>query len=77
MEEVYEVFVTYVNICVESPSLKEYLGWSRKDTEDDDVYDNLLYLYKRLKEKTPQIREKNADKLVADPSTLLKRTPLN
>lgn len=58
LEEVYEVFVTYVNICVESPSLKEYLGWSRKDTEDDDVYDNLLYLYKRLKEKTPQIREK-------------------
>ena len=34
LEEVYEVFVTYINICVESPGLKEYLGWSRKDTED-------------------------------------------
>jgi hypothetical protein len=58
LEEVYEVFVTYINICVESPSLKDYLGWSRKDTEDDDVYDNLLYLYKKLKEKTPRIRQK-------------------
>lgn len=58
LEEVYEVFVTYLNICVESPGLKEYLEWSRKDPEDYDVYDNLLHLYEKLKEKTPQIRQK-------------------
>jgi hypothetical protein len=58
LEEVYEVFVSYLNICIESPGLKEYLDWSRKDPEDDDVYDNLLYLYKKLKEETPQIRQK-------------------
>jgi hypothetical protein len=56
LEEVYEVFVTYINICVESEGLKEYLAWSRKSPEDDDVYDNLLNLYKRLKSETPRIR---------------------
>ncbi len=58
LKEVYEVFVTYINICVESPGLKEYLEWSRKDPEDCDVYDNLLHLYERLKAETPKIRRK-------------------
>jgi hypothetical protein len=56
LEEVYEVFVTYINICVESEGLKEYLAWSRKSPEDTDVYDNLLNLYNRLKSETPRIR---------------------
>ena len=56
LEEVYEVFVTYINICVESGGLKEYLAWSRKSQEDTDVYDNLLNLYNRLKSETPRIR---------------------
>jgi hypothetical protein len=58
LEEVYEIFVTYINICVESPGLKEYLKWSRTNPEDDDVYDNLLYLYEKLKKKTPKIRKR-------------------
>jgi len=58
IEEVYEVFVTYINICVESLPLKEYLAWSRKDPQDEDVYDNLFRLYEKLKEETPKIRRK-------------------
>jgi hypothetical protein len=58
LKEVYEAFVTYINICVESPGLREYLQWSRKDPEDDDVYDNLLYIHKKLQGKAPQIRAK-------------------
>jgi hypothetical protein len=60
LEEVYEVFVTYIEICVESAGLKEYLAWSRKDPDDEDVYDNLNRLYKKLKAKGPQIRKKKA-----------------
>jgi len=58
LEEVYEVFVTYINICVESIPLKEYLAWSCKDPQDDDVYDNLFHLYERLKKATPKIRRR-------------------
>jgi len=57
LQEVYEAFVTYINICVESEPLKAYLDWSRKDAEDDDVYDNLLNLYNKLKKETPRIRQ--------------------
>ncbi|MGB7764989.1 MAG: hypothetical protein WBL33_08190, partial [Candidatus Acidiferrales bacterium] len=53
LNEVYEAFVTYINICVESPGLKEYIQYSRKDPEDDDVYDNLLYMHEKLQKKAP------------------------
>lgn len=57
LKEIYEAFVTYVNICVESKPLAEYLKFCRRDEEDDDVYDHLLLLHKKLKRQTPKIRE--------------------
>jgi hypothetical protein len=56
LREIYEAFVTYINICVESQPLRKYLDFSRKDPEDDDVYDHLLRLYQKLKTETPYIR---------------------
>lgn len=58
LEEVYEVFVTYVEICAEAKPLNEYLEWSRSNPEDEDVYDNLFGLYNKLKREGPRIRKK-------------------
>lgn len=62
LREVYEVFVTYINICVESEAMKEYLGYCRRDPSDEDVYDNLLRLYRRLKRAAPKIQRKKRRK---------------
>jgi hypothetical protein len=42
--------------CVESKALKPYLDWSRRDLADDNVYDNVLYLYQKLRQEAPKIR---------------------
>jgi hypothetical protein len=54
LNEVYEVFGEYVNICVNSPGLKEYLKWSTEGPENADVWENLLNLYGKLKGKFPE-----------------------
>jgi hypothetical protein len=64
LKEIYEAFVTYINICVESQPLKEYLDFSRENPEDSDVYDHLLRLYKKLKAETPKIRKAKRSKLM-------------
>jgi hypothetical protein len=64
LREVYEVFVTYINICVESKSMRAYLDYCRRDPGDEDVYDNLLRLYERLRRATPSIRRKKRRKSV-------------
>jgi len=56
LKEVYEAFVTYINICVENSALRAYLEYSRRDPDDDDVYDHLWTIYNKLKERTPKIR---------------------
>jgi hypothetical protein len=55
-EEVYEAFETYFLICVECKALHHYFEWSRADLYDDNVYDNLLTLAKKLKEQGKKIR---------------------
>jgi len=55
-QEVYEAFETYYLICLKSEVLQHYFEWSRRDLDDDDVYDNLLTLAKKLKEKGEKIR---------------------
>jgi hypothetical protein len=52
--EVYEVFGEYLNICVTSQGLKEYLEWSREGLENADVWENLLKLHDKLKGKFPK-----------------------
>ena len=58
LEEVYEAFVTYVTICVESRPLKQFLDWCRDDPEDSDVYDHLLQLYRKLVAEGPRIQKR-------------------
>jgi hypothetical protein len=58
LEEAYEVFVTYINISMENKAIKEYLGWSDKDPNDDDVYDHARALYEKLNEESRKIRAK-------------------
>jgi hypothetical protein len=52
--EVYEVFGEYLNICIESQGLKEYLEWSREGPRNSDVWENLLNLHRKLKKKFPE-----------------------
>jgi len=52
--EVYEVFGEYLNICVRSQGLKEYLEWSREGPTNADVWKNLLNLHHKLKGKFPK-----------------------
>jgi hypothetical protein len=56
LDEVYETFDYYVRLCVENKAIADYLSWVRKDAGDEDIYDHLLLLYKKLKEEGPKIR---------------------
>lgn len=48
LNDAYEVFEAYVNICVMSCGLKEYIVWSREGEGNEDVWDNLLNLHTKL-----------------------------
>jgi hypothetical protein len=57
LDEAYEQFVTYVEICAESRAIREYLDWSSsQDPNDDDVYDHFQKLYERLRSEGSKIR---------------------
>ncbi len=58
LQEVYEAFVTYVKICVESEPLKQFLDWCSDNPDDSDVYDHLLHLYDKLVAETPHIQRR-------------------
>jgi hypothetical protein len=59
LDEAYEQFDTYVEICAESTAIREYLNWSSDQyPDDDDVYDHFQQLYEKLRREGPRIREK-------------------
>jgi hypothetical protein len=62
LEEAYEEFVTYMDICIENEAIQEYLKYSNRDPADDDVYDSMLGLYQKLKVEAPKIRAKKRRK---------------
>jgi hypothetical protein len=62
LDEVYEQFVTYVEICAESAAIGAYLRWSARDPDDDDVYDHFQRLYEKLKREAPKIRARKRRK---------------
>jgi hypothetical protein len=51
LDDVYEVFETYLTICVTSSGLKEYIAWSREGEGNEDVWENLLNLHKKLQKR--------------------------
>jgi hypothetical protein len=56
LDEAYEQFDSFVQICVENEAIGQYLTWCRMDQDDDDVYDHLQTLYERLRVRGPKIR---------------------
>ncbi|MFZ0439021.1 MAG: hypothetical protein WAL76_12940, partial [Candidatus Sulfotelmatobacter sp.] len=48
LDEAYEQFDSFVQICVENEAIAQYLACCREDEDDDDVYDNLQNLYEKL-----------------------------
>lgn len=60
LEEAYEEFDSYIQLCAESKAIQAYLRWEPEDygEQDDDAYDNFQILYERLKTAGPKIRAK-------------------
>ena len=58
LDEAYEQFDTYVEICAEDKAIGEYLDSGRTGEGNEDVYDGFQRLYERLKEQGPKIRDK-------------------
>jgi len=56
LEETYEHFDTYVQICADGQAIRDYLQWSREGDGNEDVYDNFQELYERLEREGPKIR---------------------
>jgi hypothetical protein len=60
LDEVYETFDYYVCLCVENKAIADYINSVKKEPGDEDIYDHLLLLYKKLKEEGPKIRARKA-----------------
>lgn len=58
VNEVYETFDYYITLCVENEAIADYIKWVKKEPGDEDIYDHLLLLHKKLKEEGPKIRAK-------------------
>jgi hypothetical protein len=58
LDEAYEQFDSFVQICAENKAIGEYLDLSRALEDDDDVYDHFQKLYEKLKTRGPEIRAK-------------------
>jgi len=56
LDEAYEQFDSFVQMCVENEAIAQYLVWCRTDEEDDDVYDHVQNLYEKLKARGKEIR---------------------
>ncbi len=50
LNDAYEQFESYVQICAEDRAISEYLRLARDGEGNEDVYDGFQYLYKRLEE---------------------------
>jgi hypothetical protein len=62
LEEAYEQFDSYVQLCAEDKAIGEYLAWSREGAEDEDVFDHFQSLYRKLELHGPRIRERKRKK---------------
>jgi hypothetical protein len=60
LDEVYETFDYYIRLCVENKAIADYINWVKKEPGNEDIYDRLLLLYKKLKEEGPKIRARKA-----------------
>jgi hypothetical protein len=58
LNDAYEQFDSYVQICAEDRAISEYLRLARDGEGNEDVYDGFQYLYKRLEEAGPAVRDK-------------------
>ncbi|HEY4905273.1 MAG TPA: hypothetical protein VIH89_17480 [Candidatus Sulfotelmatobacter sp.] len=58
LNEAYEQFESYVQICAESKAMGAYLESARTGEGNEDVYDGIQYLYERLEKEGPKIRDK-------------------
>jgi hypothetical protein len=58
LDEAYEQFDSFVQICVENEAIAQYLTCCREDEDDDDVYDHLQNLYEKLAARGKVIRAK-------------------
>jgi len=56
LDEAYEQFDSYVQLCAENKAISEYLGWSRQGDSDEDVFDHFQSLYEKLEKYGPKIR---------------------
>jgi hypothetical protein len=56
LDEAYEQFDSFVQICVENEAIAQYLACCREDEDDDDVYDHLQNLYEKLNVRGKSIR---------------------
>jgi len=56
LDEAYEQFDSFVQICVENEAIAQYLTCCREDEDDDDVYDHLQSLYEKLSVRGKAIR---------------------
>jgi hypothetical protein len=56
LDEAYEQFDSFVQMCVENEAIAQYLACCREDEDDDDVYDHLQNLYERLNVRGKAIR---------------------
>ncbi len=62
LDEAYEQFDSYVQICAEDKAIGQYLSWSREGEDDEDVFDHFQMLYEKLKEHGPRIRAEKRSK---------------
>ena len=60
LDEVYETFDYYIRLCVENRAIADYIKWVKKEPGNEDIYDHLLLLYKKLKKEGPKIRARKA-----------------
>jgi hypothetical protein len=58
--EVYEIFDYYICLVVENKAIREYIDWARQGPGNEDIYDHLLLVYKKLKEEGPKVRRRKA-----------------
>jgi hypothetical protein len=58
LDEAYEQFDSYVQLCIENKAVADYIRVCRSGQDDEDVWDHLQALYRSLELRGPEIRAK-------------------
>lgn len=58
LDEVYEQFDSYVQLCEDNDAVGAYLKLSRTGEGNEDVYDGIEYLRLKLEDAGPKIRRR-------------------